>query len=620
MAENSPSLTPDQVQIWLTRIVRAYRVQRPHRLRWEKILDYYKGNYYTSFEDHDRVSANWVLAAVRQTIAALYSRDPSMNFEPQKEKAWLDAQIMEKMIPYVRRLIHLPKEERMALQNAILFGTGITKYAWNAEFDMDSPLAGKEVSERGSGPVSPTGPDVSGEDVILPQGVFTEHNTRIVRGQPWGKSINPVDFLVDPDALTYHEARWVCHRFVRPWIDAKRDIRWRKSARDILEATGTVGFLDPEQEMFTRDWQDHPDQVDTAMVTFYEIFDKTTQRIIVLCSSCEEDLVNKPYPFFGKDGPYEILQFFPTPDTFWAIPHAGVYTPQVEAMNKMRSQMMDHVQRTGTHKFAYQKGSIDNDDLKKFLEAKSDSAVELEMQGTDDINKVLKAFEYVPITADAWNLTQLFMSDFEKISGQSENALGGGAGVQTATEANAIQQQLGLRTEDMRGEFDNFIRGSVRKVVAIMRKMFTGEQVVRIVGPDGQAWDAIVNSLVVNGEYDVDIEPGSTQRVDRNAQMRQAIELLQVLRDYAPLVAQQGVMLNLPEMLKEVLRNSDLVKNPDRFIQVIPQQPQPQQLPGPQGFANPEAPQVPNQFDRLVETQDPFVNGRQLSEAAGGVI
>lgn len=616
MAENSPSLTPDQVHIWLNRIVRAYRAQRPHKDVWEKILRYYKGNYYNSYEQYDRVSANWVLAAVRQTIATLYGRDPSMNFKGRNENGRLSARIMEDMIPYVRRLIQLPKEERMALQNAILFGTGIIKYAYNAEYDMDMPLAGKEIKDT-EGAISPTGPNASFEDVALPQGTFTEHNTRIVRGMPWGKSINPVDFLVDPDANTYHEARWVCHRFSRPWIDAKRDERWRKSARDKLEPTGTSGFLDGDQEMFTEGWRNDSNQVDTASNTFYEIFDKTTQRIIVLCGSCEEDLVNKPYPFFGKDGPYNILQFFPTPDTFWAIPHADVYTPQVEAMNKLRSQMMDRLQRFSIMRFGYQKGSIDPDDLKKFLEAKSDEAIEIEFDG-DDINKVLKPFEYVPISADAWNLTNLFKSDFQETSGLSDMALGSGRGIQTATEANFIKQQSGLRTDDMRGEFDDFVRLSVRKIVAIMRKMFTGQEVMSIVGDDGRIWDMIVNNSVVNGEYDVDIEPGSMERVDRNAKMRQAIELLQVSRDLAPIMAQQGQTIDMAALFIEVLKNSDLVKNPTRVLRPIPP-PQPQ-LPGPQGFANPGAPQAPNQFDRLIQTQDPFVNGRQFSETAGGAI
>ena len=125
---------------------------------------------------------------------------------------------------------------------------------------------------------------------------------------------------------------------------------------------------------------------------------------------------------------------------------------------------------------------------------------------------------------------------------------------------------------------------------------------------------------MLNGEYDVDIEPGSTERVDRQARFKQLIELWREAIAAQPVMQQLGFMINLPELFKSVLTEADVVKNPDRMlIPIGPQPVQPQgQLPGPQQQIG-QAPRLAavNAQDGIPQSTSAFVNGRQSSEAQG---
>lgn len=622
------ALNEEQFNVWMERIQRSRRSREDEELRWEKLREFYKGNYYTEADSTDRVSGFWTLVAIRQMMSALYHQDVMMNFTGRTASGVKVAQIMETVASYERKLIGAAPQEKDALKNALLYNTGVLKFAFNTEFGME-PAFSDSKSKRSAAFKNMSGSDgidAAHEDIVVKQGGWTEHNPNILFGHPWIKSVHPRNFFVDPDALSYDEARWVAERFYRPWIEAVNDERWDDEARKNLDATGHSPWV--EDETGNANWMDSPVGQDTAMVEFFEIYDKTTQRIIVVSQGSPKPLEVKDYPFFGKDGPYEILQFLPRDDSFWAISYADTFSDQVLAMNKLRTQMMDHFQKWGSLKLAIKNGAMDLKDAEKWINAHNAVAVVNTQTNLEDVFSVAPQID---ISGDAWRLTDLIKSDFEQISGISEQALGSGAGVQTATEANIIAQQSGLRISDMRDQVDQMLRGSTRKIVALLRQFWTSEQIVPIVGPDGQTWDVVVDKNTVAGEYDVDIESGSTERVDRNARMRQTIELLQTLGPMQQLLIAQGHAINFPELLKTMLRNTDVVKNPDRIIFAL----QPQQaVAGPQlaaggqvaggqpsatGVVQTQSPQPApvNALDQLTTTTDAFATGRQLSEAQG---
>ena len=615
------NLSETQTSEWFAKISQAYRARKPHADRWERIREFYKGNYFTDYSDTDRVVANWIFAATRQMSSALYFQNPRMNFTPYSAQSKMYTDGIEKFISMERQYINCPHQERSVLENALKYGTGILKHAWNAEYGIEDPWADlklKYPDSKGSG--DPT--DMTGSESLLSHGPFTETNTAIRRGHPWVKSIHPIDFLVDPDACSYEEASWVAHRFRRRWVDARRDMRWDDKMRECI-GPGAQSTYYHDSDSLAEGWYDDPVRQESNLCTFYEVWDKDTGRIYVLTESCPQPLAAKPYPYLGKDGPYQILQFFPLDDTFWAMPYADTFSAQVLAMNKLRTQMMDHLQRHGSMKGAYRKGAISQADAQRFAETVNGFA---EINTTEDIEKIMKVFPYVPIAADAWQLQNLFFTDYQAISGVSELDMGMGAGVQTATEASIMQQQSGLRGNDMRFQVDRFLSGSTRKIVGLLRQFFSGEKMVSVIGQDGMSYQVWIDNPVLNGqygEYEVGIEPGSTEKVDRAARFRQYIELLQTAAQLEPLVNQMGRRTDFGALMERMYEESGLIKDPERILlQMQPAGPgQQQSMPGdpnavPGQMTQQPAPAPTNMLGQMPTETDAFQSQRMLSEQA----
>lgn len=608
-------LDDTQINLWFGRIKRAYTARAERFWEWEKINEYRHGRYLQDYEDADRVTGMWHMVAVRQTLAQLYFQYPRMNFTPKAVRTRPLVKGLETLTAYERTLIRAHLQERDALLNNLWYGTGILKFAWNSEFGLEAPLSDNLAQGLMKGLGGNATLDGHLDDLELPQGAVTEHNPDIITGHPWVKSIHPLDFLVDPEAVTYEEARWVAHRFRRPWIEAVNDSRYDRKARSQL-APGPAGkFLETGSGSTESDFRETEfNYQDSSLVTIYEIFDKTTQTVIVLSDSASGALMVRPYPFFGRRGPYVVSQFLPVDDNFWGMAWAETFTPQIMAMNTLRTQMMTQIQRLGFPKGVFNQNDIKEEDIIRVANSMIGDFVGFDSDR--DVREVIQVFPAIPINADIYRVAELFKNDMEQISGVTENQLGGGKGVQTATEAQIVNQQSSLRTGDMRFVVDQMLRDSTRHIVSLMKQFWKSRDVIPVIGPDGELWDLTGDQL--NFEYDVDIEPGSTERVDRNARMRQSIELIQVLGAVAPLIEQQGGRLDIAEVLREVLQNNDIIKNPDRVLKSAPN------LPGP-AFGGPQAPGATSPppgasavgpFDNVINASESFASGRNLSESA----
>lgn len=624
------------VELWVGRIERAYRSRRSKARRWEQLQRYYRGDYadVAGLWNSDAVISRIHFTITRQMAANLYYQDPSFNFVGRTMNGIKDAAIAQRVYQLERKIFGAERQERGMIDDALKYGVGILKHGWNTEYGTEPAWADKK--NRGSYDNHSMGNGVSSagsEDLNLPTGSWTEHNSNIAFGHPHTKCVKPWDFLVDADALNYEESPYCIHRFRRRWIDAIRDSRWDKHARNLLEERGAEGVSpfyigDFESEEFLK--REDDDLVDSGLVTFFEIYDKPTQTVIVISHGISCPFEIRPYPFTGKDGPYTILQFFEDDASFWGIPYMDTFTSEAIAVNKTLSRIFDHHQRWGKTRGAYSDGLIDGDSLNDMAESEDGEFVPIRLPDGMSITDVLHIFPEVPVSADAYNVAALFGDRVREISGISENDLGSGKGVQTATEASIIQQQSSLRKGDMRFCVDAALQSSARKTVALIRQFYEGDDVIPVVGEEGQVWEIPVTKQILNGAYDVDIEPGSTERVDRQARFRQSIELWRESVAAQPVLAQQGKTIDLAKLYKSILKEANIVKNPDAIV-VSLQPPPPmapgQAMPGQQGALpdprtqslNGGAPgpslAAVNEQGGIPQSTGAFQNGRAHSEA-----
>ena len=611
------------VELWAGRLQRSINARYDINERWKVLREYYKGNY---FDDpallRDQVAPMLHFVTVRQMAANLYYQDPSFNFIGRTMQGIQDAAVSKALYMLERRIIGAEKQERRGVDYALIYGTGIIKHAWNAQFGQDAAWADQKQRRSLAPGVEGTN-SAAHEDLLLPLGPMTEHNSTVAAGHTNIKAIAPWDFLIDSDSITYEEAPWCAHRYTRRWADVIRDSRYDKEARKRLEDKGPSGvspfYMGEVMADAFKDVDTAPqDAVDSGLCSMYEIYDKSARQLIIMSPDIDLPLLMRDYPYQAKDGPYSVLQFFPRDDSFWGIPYMDTFTNEVLTINKALTNAADHYQRyTSRSRGIYNPSYIDPDKMKELAEAEDGEYVEVRsLPAGATLDNAISHFPQPQITADTWKILEIFRGLQQQVSGISENDLGSGRGVQTATEASIIQNQSSLRKGDMRFAVDQFLRDSARKTVNLMRQFYSGEDIMPVVGPDGQAFNITIAPRVLKGEYDVDIEPGSTERVDRQARLRQSIELFREAVAANPALQQQGQMINLGELFKIILRDSEVVKNPDRIVVRLLPQPQPL-LPGAPspGGAPSQSLAAVNAQDRIPQSTGAFQNGRAYSES-----
>ena len=192
-------LDTDQMEIWWSRIIRAYTARKDHQDRWEILKDYYIGNYFNEPSVEDRVSSMQHFAMVRQMASNLYFQDPSMNFVGYTVQGIMDAKASEALYRLERKIMGAEKQERACVDNALTYGTGILKHGWNTQHGIEPAFADtKRRNGKGFGDV--TQMSAPHADLNLPLGPWTEHNPTLTFRRPWIKSIRPIDSLVHSDA------------------------------------------------------------------------------------------------------------------------------------------------------------------------------------------------------------------------------------------------------------------------------------------------------------------------------------------------------------------------------------------------------------------------------------
>jgi len=595
------------------RIQRSMRAKRDLGLLdiWDTLEAYYEGKYFKQLAAEHKVSVNYMFSIIRQTVAALYFQDPTFYMKGMSEMGRMVAPIMEQVLAYEREVIDAESAEREFLWYAVLFGIGILKHGYSSALSPEMPLRDAGIRPEG---------ERSGDDFNLPLAQTVESDQRMRVGHPWTWAISPHDFFMDPDAKKWTESRWFCHRYNRPYVDVLQDSRLNIEARAELEPTGRSGFFLDED---IRDSEDNNTRLqlqnDAAIVRLYEYYDVQNACVTLMSDNGERPLLYKKYPYLKDLTPYEKLTFFESRKHPWGIPYPNTFRSQIEVLNVIRSQQLQHLETWGWTRGAVNSDKVKNKaDVKSFLKARGPKLIEV--QGDTKINEVIEIFDRQDIPADTWKVAQQHYDDLIDISGANEL---GARSTETATEASYQEQKHNLRVGDMRYANDRALKGSARRVIALLKNFWGAERVVPICGEDGKLWEMLsIPREWVLAEYEVDIEPGSTERVDRVVRTRQIIDAIRELLPLNEAMKQQGWQVYLPELVKKYLHNTDVFRTSDRVL--VPYTPP---LVDEMGNPIPDAggnaggmpgPESEGAFGSMPQLQDAGLTGRALSEGFGG--
>jgi hypothetical protein len=200
----------------------------------------------------------------------------------------------------------------------------------------------------------------------------------------------------------------------------------------------------------------------------------------------------------------------------------------------------------------------------------------------------------VPLSAEIYNYSNIIANDINTVSGISEYARGAMPEIRrTATEASIIADAANARAADKLAIIEISIAQVAKRVVQLLQQFMTGEAMARVADAGGEDLFIPYGREEIVGEYDFDVQAGSTQPMNDTIRRQQAVSLLNAV---APLV---GTVIDPAALARHVLEDGFGVKDPEKFLMGQAPQPgapgeaPPPGAPMPPGMGGAPVPQAP---------------------------
>ena len=568
----------EQHSITLQKITAAarWRDEMGYDQLWRRMVDLYRGKHWprTTVSNEDLIAVNLAFSTVNVIAPAVSVNHPKIVVTPNKPEDEDRAAFVEAVVNHLWRHHDFRKPFRRSVKDFLIFGHGWLKVGWNF-VEQERTLSDSERDELFIDAVGETdlfameNPEMAGDLPTDEQMAANIPDTAmmVVEDQPFIERVSPYDIYIDPEATCLEDAQWICQRIVRPLEEAKKDKRYKASARKNL---GADSVLNPMFTPTDREQQDQylQDIVDRTVI--FEFYDIVNNKMSVLAQNGQEFLVDPiPMPYaYGQ--PFVMLRNYDVPDYFYPMGDLEAIESLQEELDKTRSQLVNARKRYA-RKYLFHERSF-GPEGREALEADEDGRLVPVVDENKSLNEVVVPMPQTPLSPEIYNYSAIIEQDINTVSGVSEYARGSMPEIRrTATEASIIADAQNARAADKLAIIEIGIGHLARRVIQLMQQFMTGQQMAQVADRGGQNLFVPFERDDIIGEYDFSVEGGSTQPMNETIRKQQAVSLMNAV---APLV---GVGIDPAALAKYLLQTGFGVKNPDKFL-IQPGQQTPQDL------------------------------------------
>jgi len=371
--------------------------------------------------------------------------------------------------------------------------------------------------------------------------------------------------------------KWIAQRTRRLVADVMVDSRYDPAIRRKVSPTSRQSELD----QMTRSIDDNPDDagMSATYVDVWEFYDIRKGTVATFCAENTDGYLIKPQemPYtFGH--PFVMLRNYEVMDTFYPMGELEAIEELQYELNATRTQMMNHRKRY-QRKVLYDKEAFESDGIEALMSDKDNTLVPVDtLSAQVDISKVVAPMPQMGTPPDFYNQTEMIQNDIDRVSGVSDYMRGAQADIRrTATEAAMIQDAMNARAADKLARVEGALSEIGSRIVQLMQQYMSEEHVIRVIGMNAQPMWMKFDADYIAGEFDYEIEGGSTQPRNESFRRQSALQLVDAL---APFIG-QGVV-NPIAVARHVLQFGFDIKSPDHFFGQPEQPGQPGQ-PGPEG-------------------------------------
>ena len=568
----------EQHSITLQKITAAarWRDEMGYDQLWRRMVDLYRGKHWprTTVSNEDLIAVNLAFSTVNVIAPAVSVNHPKIVVTPNQPEDEDRAAFVEAVVNHLWRHHDFRKPFRRSVKDFLIFGHGWLKVGWNF-VEQERTLSDSERDELFIDAVGETdlfameNPEMAGDLPTDEQMAANIPDTAmmVVEDQPFIERVSPYDIYIDPEATCLEDAQWICQRIIRPLEEAKKDKRYKASARKNL---GADSVLNPMFTPTDREQQDQylQDIVDRTVI--FEFYDIVNNKMSVLAQNGQEFLVDPiPMPYaYGQ--PFVMLRNYDVPDYFYPMGDLEAIESLQEELDKTRSQLVNARKRYA-RKYLFHERSF-GPEGREALEADEDGRLVPVVDENKSLNEVVVPMPQTPLSPEIYNYSAIIEQDINTVSGVSEYARGSMPEIRrTATEASIIADAQNARAADKLAIIEIGIGHLARRVIQLMQQFMTGQQMAQVADRGGQNLFVPFERDDIIGEYDFSVEGGSTQPMNETIRKQQAVSLMNAV---APLV---GVVIDPAALAKYVLQTGFGVKNPDKFL-IQPGQQTPQDL------------------------------------------
>lgn len=535
---------------------RRWRREEGYDDLWKRMIDLYRGKHFRTASEEDRLLVNIAFATINVISPSVSVNHPKITVNARKFEDAPRAVITESVVNYWWRHFECQKEFRRAVKDMLVLGHGWVKTGYR--------FVEKEVEEY----------DNSDELASTAPESITESELIITEDRPFVERISPFDIFVDPDATSMSDIRWIAQRIRRPLTEVKKDKRYNSAARQDASPShyskwGQDGFMPRRSE-----------KLEDSYVEIWEFYDIDRGKMSVFCDGGDKFLVNPiDIPFtFGH--PFVMLRNYEVPETFYTMGELEAIEPLQMELNETRTQMMNHRKRF-SRKWLYKESAFDPEG-RNALESDEDNVM-VPVISEEPLGNVISPMPAVISPPEFYNQSNLISSDIDRVSGVSEYMRGALPEIRrTATEAAIAQDAANARASDKLAIIERAIADCARRLVMLAQQYMTGEQAVRVVGQDAQPIWVNFDEEYIRGEFDFEVEGGSTAPVNESFRRQMALQVVDAMAPFAG-----AGIIDMPKLANYVLQYGFGIKNAASFVMAQPPVPPMAEGATPQGAVPP---------------------------------
>ena len=490
---------------------RRWREEEKYDDLWRRMIDMYRGKHYVQSSDSDQLLVNIAFATINVIAPGVSVNYPKITVNARNAEQAPNAVVTEAIVNYWWRHYECQKEFRRAVKDTLILGHGWVKTGYRFVEKEPEQDVEHETADELANPES-----------------ITESAQVITEDRPFVERISPFDVFVDADSTSLADMRWIAQRIRRPLSDVKKDKRYNSAARNDAAPSHYSRYgLDGSR---SRDIPRPSMEPEDTYVEIWEYYDIDSGKMSVFCDGGDKFLVNPVEIPFSFGHPFVMIPNYEVPDYFYPMGELEAIEPLQMELNQTRTQMMNHRKRF-SRKWLYKESAFDADG-RSALESDEDNVM-VPVISEENINSVVGPMPAIISPPEFYNQSELISNDIDRVSGVSEYQRGSLPEIRrTATEAGIIADAANARSSDKLALIERSIAEVARRLVALAQEFMTGEAAVRVAGTGAKQVWLNFDKDYIQGEFDFEVEGGSTQPVNETVRRQQAVQVVDAMAPF----------------------------------------------------------------------------------------